>query len=164
VSAIVQQRRGHARNMNNWMWARIAFQGFTVAAILGGTIAMGRSPQQVEARTAASAAAHAQQESAEFAARLRLAEEAHAEEEQGASARAEGAKARAEGGPPAGVRLLRHATTASGSAGEQPAGVRGMRHAEPAAGAAGDLPAGVQVLRQQERETEKQSRSWWKLW
>jgi hypothetical protein len=140
----VQQRRGRSRNMNNWLWARIAFQGFTVVTLVAGTLAMGRTKQQLEARQE-SAAAHAQQESAEFAVRLKAAENAHAAEMQGAAARAEFARA-------------------DGVDKREPAGVHLLRSAAAKAGPAGDQPAGVQLLKGQARETDKQAGSWWQLW
>jgi hypothetical protein len=65
--------------MNKWLWARIGFQGLTVAAMVGGSFALGTTTQQLEARRQ-TMEADANDERAGFEARMRAAEEAHAEE------------------------------------------------------------------------------------
>jgi hypothetical protein len=68
--------------MNKWLWARIGFQGLTVAAMVGGSFALGTTTQQLEARRQ-TMEADANDERAGFEARMRAAEEAHAEETRG---------------------------------------------------------------------------------
>jgi hypothetical protein len=79
--------------MNKWLWARIAAQGFTIVAIVGGTYALGNTKQQVEARhnraTSPSAEADQRRESEAFGARLQAAEAAHAVESAELQARKE---------------------------------------------------------------------------
>ena len=69
--------------MNHWLRARVVAQGATVAAIVGGGYVYGRNKPQQDAKAQANAAAEELRlkEKAEFEARLKAAEEAHALEE-----------------------------------------------------------------------------------
>ncbi|TFK53066.1 hypothetical protein OE88DRAFT_1606314, partial [Heliocybe sulcata] len=44
--AIIKSRRKEARSMNHWLRARIIAQGFTLAAVVAGSYAYGRTQQQ----------------------------------------------------------------------------------------------------------------------
>ncbi|CCM01845.1 uncharacterized protein FIBRA_03915 [Fibroporia radiculosa] len=89
VVAMVKMRRGEAKAMNHWLRARVVFQGLTIAAIVGGSLAYGQTRQQKEAHAAAEQEAFlaaTAKDRAEFHERLRAAEEAHRlEEEMGAA-------------------------------------------------------------------------------
>ncbi|KAI0943131.1 hypothetical protein AcV7_002364 [Taiwanofungus camphoratus] len=85
VTAMVKMRRGESKAMNYWLRARVVAQGFTIAAIVGGSYAYGQTRQQQEATNAAeqeALLANAAKERAEFQERLKAAEEAHAWEVQ----------------------------------------------------------------------------------
>lgn len=136
IYAIVRQRQGRSRDMNKWLWARIAFQGLTIGAVVVGSYAMGSTAQQIEAKKQ-SDEAFAVVERAGFEARLRAAEVAHAEESVGPPVQKQ---------QPVGVGLVRSAVAASGPVSTEPAGVKLVRSAEPASGPAECEPAGVQVM------------------
>lgn len=81
--AFTKMRGGNQKSFNNWLRFRVVAQGFTVAAIVGGTYFYGHSKQQKEDRAAEEAArlaAEREQEKLEFEQRLKAAEEAHAME------------------------------------------------------------------------------------
>jgi hypothetical protein len=78
--------------MNFWLRARVVFQGLTVVALVGGSWVLGQTPaQQQEAAEKENerVLALAARDREEFEKRLRAAEEAHAQEEDIKTARAE---------------------------------------------------------------------------
>jgi hypothetical protein len=91
TTAFYKQRRGNSKDMNVWLRARVVFQGLTVVALLAGSYAMGQTPaQQREAAEKENERllSLAAREREEFEKRMRLAEEAHAEETEVNSVRA----------------------------------------------------------------------------
>lgn len=79
--AFTKMRGGNQKSFNNWLRFRVVAQGFTVAAVVGGTYFYGQTKQQKDARAveeAAKLAAEKEQERLEFQERLRAAEEAYA--------------------------------------------------------------------------------------
>lgn len=71
--------KGSAKSMNYWFRARVIAQGATIAAIIGGSYMYGRTKKDEDAKALAEELRL--KEKAEFEARLKAAEEAHAMEE-----------------------------------------------------------------------------------
>lgn len=78
TAAMVKMRQGKARDMNNWLRARVIAQGFTIAAIVGGTYVFGQTKDEKQEQAARDQEALLSR--AGFEARMRAAEEAHAVE------------------------------------------------------------------------------------
>lgn len=72
-------KKGASKSMNNWFRARVIAQGATVAAIIGGSYVYGNTKKDEDAKALAEELRL--KEKAEFEARLKAAEEAHAMEE-----------------------------------------------------------------------------------
>ncbi|KAH9947788.1 hypoxia induced protein conserved region-domain-containing protein, partial [Amylocystis lapponica] len=77
VLAMVKMRQGKSKSMNYWLRARVVAQGLTIAAVVGGSYALGQTQTQKDAAAAAAADQDARIERAGFEARMREAEEAH---------------------------------------------------------------------------------------
>lgn len=78
-----QLAKGDSKKLNYWFRARIIFQGLTIAAVVGGTYAYGKSKSQKDeqARKEAMETEYEQvKEKRAFEERLKAAEEAHAAE------------------------------------------------------------------------------------
>ncbi len=72
-------KKGSSKSMNNWFRARVIAQGATIAAIIGGSYMYGHTKKDEDAKALAEELRL--KEKAEFEARLKAAEEAHAMEE-----------------------------------------------------------------------------------
>ncbi|KAH8102217.1 hypoxia induced protein conserved region-domain-containing protein [Cristinia sonorae] len=97
IMASIKLRKGDSRQLNHWLRARLIFQGFTIAAVAGGTYFYGRSRQQKEEQARKEEMEEEYEKVKErraFEERLKAAEEAHAAETQ---AMASGSSASASG-------------------------------------------------------------------
>ncbi|KZT28212.1 hypothetical protein NEOLEDRAFT_1109021 [Neolentinus lepideus HHB14362 ss-1] len=84
--AMIRMRSGQPKSFNRWLRVRIIAQGLTVAAVVAGSYAFGRTQQQLEAKARADQERileNAAKERREFEERLRGAEEAHEREVKG---------------------------------------------------------------------------------
>ncbi|EPQ51828.1 hypothetical protein GLOTRDRAFT_65416 [Gloeophyllum trabeum ATCC 11539] len=82
--ATVKMRSGQPKSFNNWLRVRIIAQGLTIAAVVAGSYAYGRTQKQQEEKARSEQErllANAAKERQEFEERLREAEEAHEREQ-----------------------------------------------------------------------------------
>ncbi|KAI0342539.1 hypothetical protein BDW22DRAFT_1357917 [Trametopsis cervina] len=73
-------KKGEAQSLNRWFRARIVFQGATIGAIVAGSLMMDRKKDGVPQESLSAEESKAK-ERTEFEARLRKAEQSHAEEQ-----------------------------------------------------------------------------------